>query len=134
MSKITENEVSHIISIMQDASRVFRGTGNCFERSEYIRHIFGSGEVMTFSIEGLSIKHTKNIENVVQCTPRIRIPYSPNVYREEVIWAYHTVFVYKGYVFTYEIDNWHCSLKMYRGALNSLNAQIIKARNEKQIK
>lgn len=129
--ELTEDNVNEIIKAMQMAEIEYPECGYCDYRARYIRDVLNFGQVMTFSKEGDSA------EDIYDSYPSessfIRIPHSPSCYRGETFWAYHTVFMYKNYVFTYEIENWYCPLKDYRSRLNLLNGFTVKAYNEKVV-
>jgi hypothetical protein len=81
---------------------------------------------MTFSITGIGCSELKG-----ETIPEFYIPNNTNVYRGEVRVKTHTVFVFKGYVFTYEVASWSMALCRYREALDQINNRKVLAVNEK---
>lgn len=130
---LTQSEKQQIFLAMRNALTQFPEAGYCKERAWLIRQQLGIGEVMTFSRTGFSV-FGNNFEANVQRAYEFTIPFDSNYYRDIVDWVYHTVFVYKKYVFTYEFPALCMPLKNYRALLNQLNGVVIRARNEKSIR
>lgn len=130
---LTQSEKQRIFLAMRNALTQFPEAGYCKERAWLIRQQLGIGEVMTFSRTGFSV-FDNNFEANVQRAYEFTIPFDSNYYRDIVDWVYHTVFVYKKYVFTYEFPSLCMPLKNYRALLNQLNGVVIRARNEKSIR
>ena len=129
---LTQQELQQIFIAMQQAATQYPEAGYCKERAWIIRHLLHVGEVMTFSRTGFSV-FKDGFEKKVQVACSIRIPFDPSYYRDIVDWAYHTVFLYKQHVFTYEFPALYMPLKDYRALLNQLNGVVIRAYNEKSI-
>lgn len=130
---LTQPEKQKIFLAMRNALMKFPEAGYCKERAWLIRQQLGVGEVMTFSRTGFSV-FDNNFEANVQRAYEFTIPFDSNYYRDIVDWVYHTVFVYKKYVFTYEFPALCMPLRDYRALLNQLNGVVIRARNEKSIR
>ena len=122
-----------VISAMQQAEAKYPDTGYCFERSTEIRRLLNRGEVITFSRCGLSKVYSPDAFNrEMSVAEHITIPFRMN-YKDNIHWAYHTVYLCDGIVYSYELENNCMNFKDYRTELNRLNNTIIKAVPEKQI-
>ena len=130
---LTQSEKQRIFLAMRNALTQFPEAGYCKERAWLIRQQLGVGEVMTFSRTGFSV-FDNNFEANVQRAYEFTFPFDSNYYRDIVDWVYHTVFVYKKYVFTYEFPALCMPLKNYRALLNQINGVVIRAHNEKSIR
>lgn len=122
-----------VVSAMQQAEAKYPDIGYCFERSTEIRRLLNRGEVITFSRCGLSKVYSPDAFNrAMSIAEHIIIPSCMN-YKDIVHWAYHTVYLCEGIVYSYELENNCMNFKDYRTELNRLNNTIIKAVPEKQI-
>ena len=111
----TNSELANIYSAMYKAEQEFPDSGWCNERACRIRSLLGIGSVATFSYAGFSVTDRKSY--IVDTY--IAIPYSQGYNSSETIWAYHTVFEYNNFIFTYEL-NMPVYIKDYRKKLDEL--------------
>lgn len=128
--RLLDNEIQTIQNLMVERFRYYGDAGYCYEIASDMRKTLGVGEVATFSLNGISLVRAEKEGINRYNQPEFIIPYVANHYRGVTSWIYHTVFIYKGYVFTMEIPV-PIELKAYRKMLNNLNGCTVKMRNEK---
>jgi len=101
------------------------GESFCYDRSKQILNDMGIGKVITFSISGNAICDMKANETRLTIPHRRNYPYGIN-------WIYHTVYVYKNYVITHELE-YPMKLDTYIKILNALNNSILKHKGLKSV-
>lgn len=130
--ELSNNELNEILNAMQESSNYYPDIGYCFERAVHTRTLLNKGEVLTFSVDGICKTKSQVFENLVHCALEFVIP-CDSLYSDINSWVYHSVYVYKNYVFTYELNDFYTLLRTYRKRLNKINNIKIKAIPEKQL-
>lgn len=129
MSVLVPNQL--VLRAMAMAASHFPDVGYCYYRAKRIQQLMDCGSVYTFSDVDYNFSFQHSNTNGLSYHRDIVIPHDA-FYRDEVRWAFHTVYELDGLVYTYEINNGYMLFKDYKKQLQMLNDNRIVVRAEKK--